>query len=286
MFQHLGKYRIFLTAAVLLGAASLLLSSSLQKRTRFSFVDKFVFDFTVPIQKMVTLPAQSVKGAWGRYVALVHVRRENKDLKQKLALLAEENRQFREALLSSERYERVRQMRDRLPQPMLPASLIGTDSSSWFRTVFIDRGEEAGVRRGMAVVSPEGVVGHVVAVSRYAAKVLLITDRSSAVDVTVERSRARGIVEGRRGEGCELKYVVRGEDVKTGDRLVSSGMGGIFPKGLPVGRVVRVERGNRGLFQRAEVEPAVEFNRLEEVFVILEESPLQKLLQEPGRPLG
>ncbi len=286
MFHLLGKYRIFLTAAVLLGASSLLLSSSLQERTRFSFVDKLVFDLTVPIQKMVSIPAQSVRATWSQYVALVQVRGENRELRQKLAALGEENRQFREALLSSERYERVRQMRDRLPQPMLPASLIGADSSSWFRTVFIDQGEDAGVRKGMAVVSPEGIVGHVVAVSRHAAKVLLITDRSSAVDVTVERSRARGIVEGKRGEGCELKYVVRGQDVKPGDRLVSSGTGGIFPKGLPVGRVTRVERGNRGLFQRAEIEPSVEFNRLEEVFVILEESALQKLLKEPGQPLG
>ncbi len=286
MFQLLGKYRIFLTAAVLLGAASLLLSSSLQQRTRFSFVDKLVFDLTVPIQKMVAIPAQSLRGTWDQYVSLVHVRAENKELRRRLSGLAEENRQFREALLSTERYERVRQMRDRLPQPMLPASLIGTDSSSWFRSVFIDKGEDAGVRKGMAVVSPEGIVGHVVAVSHHAAKVLLITDRSSAVDVTVERSRARGIVEGTRGDGCELKYVVRGEDVKPGDRLVSSGMGGIFPKGLPVGRVARVEKGNRGLFQRADVEPSVELNRLEEVFVILEESALQKLLKEPGQPLG
>jgi rod shape-determining protein MreC len=285
MFQLLGRYRIFLTAAVLLGAASLLLSSSLQKRTRFSFFDRMVFDLAMPIEKMVAVPAQSIQGVWDEYVALVGMRRENVRLRRQLSELAEENRQFREALLTSDRYQQIRQMRDRVTQPMLPASLIGTDSSSWFRSVLIDRGEKEGVRKGMAVVSPDGVVGHVVAASPHAAKVLLLTDRSSAVDVTVERSRARGIVQGQREDRAELKYVVRGEDVKAGDRLVSSGMGGIFPKGLPVGKVVSVERG-KGLFQRAEVEPAVEFNKLEEVFVILELSPLQKLLQEPGRPLG
>jgi rod shape-determining protein MreC len=286
MFDFLGKNRIFLTAAVLLGAAALLLSSSLQRETRFSFIDRFIFDLAVPIEKMVAVPAQGLRDVWGDYVDLVGVAQENKALKQRVSELAEENRQYREALLTAERYRLIGEMRDRLPQPMIAANVIGVDSSAWFRTVLLDRGERDGVKRGMAVVTPEGVVGRVVAASSRASKVLLVVDRTSAVDVTVERSRARGIVEGEQETLCALKYVVHGDDVKAGDRLVSSGMGGFSPKGIPVGKVVEVSSEKRGLFQHAVVQPAVDFNKLEEVFVILELSPQQKLLEELGPPLG
>lgn len=286
MFQFLGKNRIFLTAAVLLGAAALLLTSSIQRETRFSFLDRLIFDMAVPIQKMVALPAQTVRDVWSDYFDLVDVKKDNKALRHRLADLAEENRQFREALLAAERHRLIGEMRDRLPQPMIPASVIGADSSSWFRTVLIDRGERDGLEKGMAVVTPEGAVGHVVATSSRAAKVLLVTDRASAVDVMVERSRARGIVEGESETLCDLKYVVHGEDVKVGDLLLSSGMGGIFPKGLPVGKVSEVSDEKRGMFKHALVEPAVDFNKLEEVFVILEISPQRKLLEELGPPLG
>jgi rod shape-determining protein MreC len=214
------------------------------------------------------------------------VAQENKSLRRRLSDLAEENRQFREALLTAERYKAIGEMRDRLPQPMIPANVIGADSTAWFRTVLLDRGESDGVKRGMAVVTPEGVVGHVVASSSRASKVLLVIDTTSAVDVTVERTRARGIVEGERENLCALKYMVHGDDVKVGDRLVSSGMGGLFPKGLPVGKVSEISPEKRGLFQRAIVQPSVDFNKLEEVFVILELSPQQKLLEELGPPLG
>lgn len=286
MFGSLGRHRIFLTAAVLLGAAALLLSSSLQRRTKYSFLDRLLFDLAFPIERMVALPAQSVRGVWNDYLDLVGVSRENRDLHRRVSELAEENRQYREALLTSERYGRMEKLRDKFQQPMLPASLIGVDSSSWFHTVLLDKGAHDGVRKGMAVVTPEGVVGHVLEVSSRASKVLLVTDRSSAVDVMVERSRARGIVQGLAPDRCELKYVTRGEDVKPGDRLVSSGMDGIFPKGLAVGKVVRVDQVHRGLFQHAEVELHVDFNKLEEVFVILELSPQQKLLREQAQRLG
>ncbi|MDP3939007.1 MAG: rod shape-determining protein MreC [Deltaproteobacteria bacterium] len=286
MFQFLGKNRIYLTAAVLLGAAALLLSSSIQRETRFSFIDRLIFDLAVPIQKMVAVPAQTVREVWGDYVALMGVSEENKELRRRISDLAEENRQFREALLTAERYRLIGEMRDRLPQPMIPASVIGEDSTAWFRTVLLDRGERDGVKRGMAVVTAEGVVGHVVAASSRAAKVLLVIDTTSAVDVMVERSRARGIVEGERDSLCALKYMVHGDDVKVGDRLVSSGMGGFFPKGLPVGKVTEIATEKRGLFQQAIVQPSVDFNKLEEVFVILELSPQQKLLEELAPPLG
>jgi len=129
------------------------------------------------------------------------------------------------------------------------------------------------VVQDMAVVSAEGLVGRVIGVGNQHAKVLLIIDGNSAVDSFIQRSRARGVLVGLGREMCLLKYVQRNEDVQVGDKVISSGMGGVFPKGLIVGTVQEVVRGSSGLFQRVEVEPAANFSRLEEVMVVIETPP-------------
>ena len=119
----------------------------------------------------------------------------------------------------------------------------------------------------MAVVVSEGVVGRVIEVSAHTAKVLLISDPNSAVDVIIQRSRAQGILEGRVEEFGILKYIQKSDDVQMGDKVITSGLGGIFPKGLIVGTVTKVERKRPGVFQYIEVTPSVDFSRLEEVLV-------------------
>jgi rod shape-determining protein MreC len=117
------------------------------------------------------------------------------------------------------------------------------------------------------VLVPEGIVGQVFLVSGNAARILLVSDHNSGVDALVQRSRARGIVQGTVDGGCGLKYVKRTEDLQVGDAVITSGADGIFPKGLPIGRVTSVDKRGRGLFQSAEVQPRVDFEQLEEVLV-------------------
>jgi rod shape-determining protein MreC len=148
------------------------------------------------------------------------------------------------------------------------ARIIGRDPLPFSGTVTINKGERDGIAKNMAVLSPFGVVGQIMAISGHAARVLLITDHNSGVDAVVQRSRARGIVEGGIDGGCLMKYVKRGEDVDVGDRIVTSGLDGIFPKGIIIGNVTRVTRGVRGLLQVAEVTPSVPLDRIEEVLVV------------------
>jgi len=136
----------------------------------------------------------------------------------------------------------------------------------------IDKGSSDGVRKGMAVVTPLGVVGQVVGVTPLAAKVLLLTDPNSGIDVLVQRTRSRGIVSGSLDSGIVLKYVKRSEDVQEGDRLMTSGIDGIFPKGMMVGTVIKVRKQNIGLFQFIEVLPAVQTSRIENVLVVAGDS--------------
>jgi len=134
----------------------------------------------------------------------------------------------------------------------------------------VDRGSEDGLRRMMPVVSADGVVGRVHTVGGRSADVLLLVDRNSSIAVRVDRSRARANVRGQGAPGpCRLEYALRSDDLIEGDELVTAGTDGVFPRGLPVGKVTRVRRAGYGLYQAADVVPSVDVNRLEEVVVLV-----------------
>jgi len=225
---------------------------------------------TLPLERMVTLPVHQVRSWWDELVVLVRVREENDGLRQHIARLEEENLQYREAIVSSERFQRLAGFRESHEVPTVPANVVHQDLSPWFRSVIIDQGTAAGIRPGMPVVTDLGVVGVVSGTAPSASKVLLLIDPQSHVDAYVQRSRARGSVRGAKGRECSFEFVLRDEDLAVGDLLLTSGLGEVFPKGLVIGHVASVERRPYGLFQEAQIKPAVDFGKLEEVFVILE----------------
>jgi rod shape-determining protein MreC len=237
-----------------------------------------VLDVAVPVQKMVALPLDLARETWDDYLALVGVREENEGLRGALARAREENLQLREALVASGRLQRIAEMRDEFEIPMLPAELVGIDVSAWFRSALVDRGRSHGVRAGMPVISDAGLVGLVTATANSAAKVMLLIDRQAAIDGVVQRSRARGIVQGARHDGLTFQFTAREGDVEVGDVIVTSGLGGVYPKGLRVGEVTQVSPPDAMMLQTAEVRPAVDFGRLEQVFVMLRRGPTMELL--------
>lgn len=273
MSDLLSRFRYPL-AYLLLGLLCVASMASQRSPAPLGVGSRLVLGLAVPLQQMVTLPLRQLRGVWGDYVALVEVREVNARLAERVARLEDENLQYREAIVSSERFQRLAGFRARGDVPMVPASVVGQDLSPWFRSVVIDQGSAAGIRAGMPVITDLGVVGVVSGTTPSASKVLLVVDPQSRVDAYVQRSRAQGTVRGRTDSACDFDYVLREDDVQEGDLLLTSGLGAVYPKGLTVGRVSRVERKPYGLFQAAELEPAVDFRRLEEVFVILERREL------------
>jgi len=237
-----------------------------------------ILDATVPLQKAIAFPIDFVRHAWGRYADLVGVSEENADLQQRIAALEEQNLQLREALVAGGRLARIAEMRADFEVPMLPAQLVGSDVSAFFRSVLVDRGRANGVRSGMPVISEEGVVGLVTATSDRAARATLLLDRQTAIDGTVQRSRTRGIVRGRGSDLVDFEFVARGGDVEVGDVVITSGLDGVYPKGLRVGIVTAVSEADAGLLHSASLAPAVDFGRLEQAFVILRRGPSMELL--------
>jgi rod shape-determining protein MreC len=237
-----------------------------------------MLEVAVPIQDLVASPADAGRRLWEDYVVLLEVREENQRLKDRVVDLEEENLQYREALVASEHLQQIAAMRHRFEVPMLPSEVVGLDVMPWFRAVLVDSGFSHGVRAGNPVITAEGVVGLVTATSQNAAKTMLLLDRQSAIDGIVQRSRARGVARGRGADQLAFEFVVRGGDVRVGDVVITSGLGGVFPKGLRIGEIVGISDSVGQLLQTATLQPAVDFGRLEQVFVMLRRGLTMDLL--------
>jgi rod shape-determining protein MreC len=268
MLEFVRRNRVVLTSGSLLLISLLLLSAGARARRRVDPLAGLVLDGMRPLQAAVTAGIDAVADTWRTYVALIGVKRENQRLRQRIVELEQQAVRLAEVQQTDKRLVELLSFRSSIEGNVQAAQIIALDPLPWFGTVTINKGEADGVHKGMAVVSPLGVVGQTMATGAHSARVLLITDHNSGVDAIVQRSRARGIVEGALDGGCIMKYVKRGEDIEVGDRIVTSGLDGIFPKGITIGAVTHVTRGNRGLLQVADVKPSVPMDRTEEVLII------------------
>jgi rod shape-determining protein MreC len=291
-FSLLRRYPIPALILFLLLTALVLMSLRVKQQRRVAFFDALLMEVCSPFQKASTGVIQTVQRTFQQYLFLVHLQRENEILKQRIAELQKENHLKEEALLANERFRKLLDFRDKISTSMIAAEVIGQDPSSWFKSVTINKGVGDGVGKGMAVISPDGVVGQILKAAPHYATVLLITDYNSAIDSTVQKTRARAIVEGKGENRCILKYLLRTDEVNVGDVIVTSGLGGNFPKGLLIGEIRGVEKKGHGVFQYAELVPSVDFTRLEEVLIITDspvpagEEKTRKPKKSPGGPKG
>ena len=154
------------------------------------------------------------------YETVAGFRAENERLRKRVQELEVERNRLLEAEATNRRLQQLLEFRSHLRSRTITATIIANSASTWFQSSLLDKGSADGVRKGMAVVTPLGVLGQVVAVTAHSAKVLLVTDPNSGVDVLIQRTRARGIVSGSLDNGPILKYIKRTEDVQVGDRLI------------------------------------------------------------------
>ena len=279
MSEFLRRIRLpLLFATLALGTLALMLGDRRPEAGERHWAARALLEIAAPVQKAITRPVFFVRDAWQRYVALVDVEAENRALREQLARLEEEKLQFREALVLGGQLQRIAQMRREFEVPLLPSRVVGQDASQWSSALLLDRGRAADVRSGMPVMVEQGLIGLVSATTPHAARAMLILDRRSAVDAMVQRSRARGLVRGLGTGELEFVFMVRGDDVQVGDEVISSGVGGVYPKGLRVGSVTAVRAERSELLHTAVLRPAVDFGRLEQVFVMLRRGPTMDLL--------
>jgi rod shape-determining protein MreC len=261
-----GTGRLVLASVVLLLVVLFLLPSQSQGLLQY---------VSGPFGEVLSLPLQAISSVdhgiselWDGYVALQAVRDENEQLRRDMDLLRGQNSQLREAAAATERLKSLLQFKEKASSVMLAAQVIGRDATNSYRSVILNKGESDGIKPDMGVVTPVGVVGRVVKTTGATAVVLLVTDPNNAIAGLIQRTRDEGIVEGTHQGLAKLKYIPLLSTVRDGDRVVTSGLVGGFPRGLPIGTITRIDRSEGALFQSAELMPDVDTGRLEEVLVI------------------
>ena len=269
MRQLLIRHKRFLITALFLSAAFLTYALNLRNKEHANPLESGVMTLTAPLAEAAAAVSRTLGHLWSDYVDLLEVRRENVTLRASVKRLNERIVADNEAVAANVRLKALLDLKEALGAPSIAVSVIGEDSSAWFKTMVIDRGSAHGLLEGMPVLAAGGIVGRTVKVAPHSSRVLLLTDHASAIAAVVQRSRARGVVRGAGGGRCSMEFTVKDEDVKVGDTVVSSGIGGVFPKGLPIGEVTMVKKGEYGVFQTIEVRPTVNIGKLEEMLVLL-----------------
>lgn len=276
MFAFLHRHQVPLSSFFCLVLSLYILVAAARGQIKNEPLSAFLMWIMRPLQIASQETTNWIKGVGENYNTLAGFKAENERLRKRIQALEAEKQRLLEAEATNQRLKQLLDFRNQLPGKPIAASIIANSANSWFQSCVLNKGSADGIRKGMAVVTPVGVLGKVVSVTPRSAKVLLLTDPNSGIDVLVQRTRARGIVSGSPENGTVLKYVKRSEDIQEGDRLITSGMDGVFPKGMSVGTVVKVRKQHLGLFQFVEVLPAVQSSRVEDVLVVSGESDAAK----------
>lgn len=252
-----------------------LISAQVQSKSGLPLLQEMAFGAFARVQRATAAVTNGVSGLWTHYVWLRGVAARNDELERQLLELRGELQQQQAIVDRTQALERALRLEQRVAAPLLAARVIAGDASPGLLTVVIDRGSADGVQTDMAVISALGVVGRIIdQPTPHEAKVQLLVGRNAAAAAIVERSGAGGMVVGGASDPpLRLEYVDKNADVKTGDRIMTSGQDGIFPQGFVVGTIGRVERNALG-FRSIAVDPAVDFSHIDLVLVVL------------GRPLA
>ncbi|MBW1889594.1 MAG: rod shape-determining protein MreC [Deltaproteobacteria bacterium] len=274
------KMAMIVGAIILIAVNIIVLSVNSKRPAPSTGIGRFTISLVSPFQGIVSEAINSVKDIWKHYFLLVSVSKENAQLNRSLKQAEEKNNRLVEMELSHARLKRLFDFQGTLQKRVVAAEVIGRDPSPWFKTIIINKGSREGVERGMPVVIPEGIAGLVTDVARNYAKILLVIDQNNAVDALIQRTRARGIIKGEPSGRLMLQYVLRKHEIQVGDVVISSGLDGVFPKGIRIGFVREVNKPDSGIFQQLAVTPYADFEKLEEVLVVLD-PPEQPELDDP-----
>lgn len=243
-------------------------------------VNSVALDVVSPIEQLITGSYRGAVDTARSVTAVEDVMLENDRLK------AEAEQLRRDAVRAPELERQVSDLRELLALRQagagwqwLDARVIGVDAQNLLRSISIDRGQNDGLVDGMTVMSSRGLVGRITRLSGNWARVLLISDASSTASAMVQRTRARGVVYGLRSATgkptLQLRFVPQGEEMRVGDRVITSGIGGLFPEGILIGAITQVQRRETDIYQEATVEPSADLLRLESVYVITNHVPVK-----------
>lgn len=234
---------------------------------RFGPPHQYALDFIGPLQSAVSRTFTGIVSLKNDYIALLDVRAENKQLQAQIDKIHTQLDDYREGYNTYRHLQELLALKDKLTFKPIAARVVGKEPADWYQTIVVDRGKKDDILEGMIALAPGGVVGQVLHTADNYSKILLANAPSSAIDAMVQKNRTRGILKGAGEKGFVLQYVLKTADVEMGDYIVTAGIGGVFPAGIPLGKISKIEKKQRGMFQEIEVEPLIDFQKLEYVLL-------------------
>lgn len=266
--SHLAKARFL--CLFLLSLSFLFLNLSLQNRVQA--IKNFVLYLASPSSVLATKIFINSQNLGKNFLGQLYLNEENRRLRLKLEEYAHLETAARETLEENKRLREILHLQERKDFKFIPAQAIGQDTQIWCRSLIINKGSSVGVRKDLPVIaveeSKECLVGRVVEVSPDSSKILLLTDPLSALAGFCPQSKADGIAEGRGKDLLFFKYVLPEANIAEGDLVVTAGTGGVFPPGLPVGKIVKVTEERNSPYKEATIRPLINFSHLRELIVL------------------
>lgn len=282
--DKMDKLKLLAFVVVMLLISFSLISMSDLDRQELSPAEKTVKELLAPLQNGVTSVDKGVTNFFGYFTDIQMLQAENRDLEQQVGKLNGQLATLKELMLENQRLRSLLDIKSQFGEnfEMVSALVIGRDPSNWYRSISLDKGSLDGIQKDMAVVTHEGLVGRIINVTPNTAEVLLILDHEGAVGGRIQESRITpGVVEGIGDLGLiQLIHLAHDAEIEEGQTVITSGLGGIFPRGLKIGKIVSVELEPDGLLKKGIVQPFVDFSRLEEVLIIKKVIKFPDLLEE------
>jgi rod shape-determining protein MreC len=271
-----SKHKSLTLLAGVIVAQVLLLAVQIKRERQVRLIRVWAVELMSPIQRTVSWTIYGVTHSWGGYIGLRNARRDNEALRAELDRLKVRDAELESRALEADRLEALLNFRNSHSDvPMLAAHVISASPDSGSVVINIDRGSRDGIRRDMGVITPDGVVGKILAVYPDVSQVLVLGDKESGVGALLADTRTQGPVKGTGEPQLTLDYISNDEKVSVGEAIVTSGEDRIFPKDLPVGTVVEATPDRKSPFMKIRVKPAAHLDRLEEVLVLLTRQELE-----------
>jgi rod shape-determining protein MreC len=269
MKQLFRSTRELVLLIVVLFVHLVLLSTQVTRAQTTPLLRSWTMEVAAPMLKGFVGSFTVLSRIWYSYIDLRQTREENLRLKEQIAQYQQAVVRYEQKIKQLDRLQTLDELETSLNMPAVKARIIGGDSNQWYSSRIIDQGGEAGIARDSPVICPEGVVGRVVHLSRKSAVVQLITDADSGVGVLLENSRAQGVLRGEGKKTASIDYIETNAKVLVGEKVLTSGLDQIYPKGLLVGYVTSV--GKRQIFQDVDIAISADVQKLEEVLVLKKE---------------
>lgn len=264
-----SRHRPLTLLAGVIAAQILLLAVQIKRDRQVRLIRVWTVELISPFQRAASWTILGAEHKWGGYVGLRQAQRENEAMRAELDRLKVRNAELEGKAKEADRLAALLNFRTAHPEaPMLPAAVIGGSPDSGSQVVYINRGSREGLRRDMGVITPDGVVGKILAVYPDTSQVLLLSDKESGVGALLAETRTQGPVKGTGEPLLSLEYISSDDKVSVGETVLTSGQDRIFPKDLPVGTVVDAAPDKKSPFMKIRVRPAAHLDRLEEVLVL------------------